>query len=133
MRKQQIQYTSPLDALVAVAKRLSVYESQQNMDSEDFFDRYSKGLLSDEAIFVEWANDYRHYFGIRQELEKRLQLSEEALLKQLESTEAVVWSPQADRQAVQALSDMLPTMQPVETGFAEWNYPEEDIYQIEKL
>ena len=34
MRKQTIQYTSPLDALVTVAKRLSLYENQQHMDSE---------------------------------------------------------------------------------------------------
>ncbi|ACK66968.1 hypothetical protein PCC8801_2979 [Rippkaea orientalis PCC 8801] len=73
MRKQQIQYTSPLDALVAVAKRLSLYENQHNMDSEDFFDSYSKGQLSDEAIFIDWANDYRHYLGLHQELENRLQ------------------------------------------------------------
>ena len=39
MRKQTIEYTSPLDALVAVTKRLSTYESQQQMDSEEFFDR----------------------------------------------------------------------------------------------
>lgn len=37
MRKQQVQYKSSLDALIAVAKRLSLYESQHNMDSEDFF------------------------------------------------------------------------------------------------
>ena len=36
MRKQQVQYKSSLDALIAVAKRLSLYESQHNMDSEDF-------------------------------------------------------------------------------------------------
>lgn len=72
MRKQQVQYTSPLDALIAVAKRLSVFESQHNMDSEDFFDLYSKGELSDEAVFIEWANDYRYYFGLRQDLESRL-------------------------------------------------------------
>ena len=35
MRKQTIQYTSSLDALIAVAKRLSVYENQHKMDSED--------------------------------------------------------------------------------------------------
>lgn len=29
MRKQRITYTSPLDALVAVSKRLSLYENQQ--------------------------------------------------------------------------------------------------------
>ena len=36
MRKQTIQYTSPLDALIAVAKRLSLYENQQHMDSNTF-------------------------------------------------------------------------------------------------
>jgi hypothetical protein len=73
MRKQTIQYTSPLDALVAVTKRLSLYENQQHMDSETFFDQYSRGQLSDEALFVEWANDYRHYIELRRDLEQRLQ------------------------------------------------------------
>jgi hypothetical protein len=72
MRKQTIQYTSPLDALVAVAKRLSLYEHQQHMDSETFFDQYSRGQLSDDAPFIEWANDYRHYLALRRELEQRL-------------------------------------------------------------
>ena len=51
MRKQTIQYTSPLDALVAVAKRLSLYENQQHMDSETFFDQYGHGQLSDDTLF----------------------------------------------------------------------------------
>lgn len=34
MRKQTIQYTSSLDALVAIAKRLSIYENQQKIDSQ---------------------------------------------------------------------------------------------------
>lgn len=34
MRKQTIQYTSPLDALIAVAKRISVYENQYKMNSD---------------------------------------------------------------------------------------------------
>ena len=72
MRKHTIEYTSPLDALVAVAKRLSTHESQQRMDSEEFFDRYSRGKLSDDAVFVEWANDYRHYLELRRKLEKSL-------------------------------------------------------------
>ena len=72
MRKQTMQYTSPLDALVAVAKRLSLYENQQHMGSETFFDQYSRGQLSDDTLFVEWANDYRHYLELRQELEQRL-------------------------------------------------------------
>ena len=41
MRKQTMQYTSPLDALVTVAKRLSLYENQQHIDSETFFDQYT--------------------------------------------------------------------------------------------
>jgi len=73
MRKQRILYTSPLDALIAVAKRLSLYESQHGMDSEEFFDRYSKGQLSDDIGWIEWANDYRHFLGLRQDVEKRLQ------------------------------------------------------------
>ncbi len=73
MRKQTMQYTAPLDALVAVAKRLSLYENQQHMDAETFFDQYSRGQLSDETLFVEWANDYRHYLELRRDLEPRLQ------------------------------------------------------------
>jgi hypothetical protein len=72
MRKQTIQYTSPLDALIAVAKRLSVYESEQKMDSEEFFDQYNRGQLADDLMFVEWANDYRHCLDLRQNLEKKL-------------------------------------------------------------
>ncbi|WP_414530202.1 antitoxin TumA [Nodularia chucula] len=72
MRKQTIEYTSPLDALVAVTKRLSIYENQQKMDSEEFFYQYNQGQLSDDALFIEWANDYRHYLGLRQQLDQRL-------------------------------------------------------------
>ena len=72
MRKQTMQFTSPLDALVTVAKRLSLYENQQHMDSETFFDQYSRGQLSDDTLFVEWANDYHHYLELRRDLEQRL-------------------------------------------------------------
>ena len=71
-RGQIIPYTSPIDALIAVTKRLSIYENQQGMDSEEFFHRYSRGQLSDDAEFVDWANDYRHYLQLRQELAKSL-------------------------------------------------------------
>jgi hypothetical protein len=73
MRKQRIEYTSPLDALIAVAKRLNSYENRQNMDSEEFYDQYCRGQLPDDVLFVEWANDYRHYLDLRQGIEKRLQ------------------------------------------------------------
>ena len=72
MRKSRIEYGSPLDALVAVAKRLSVYESRYGNASEDFFHIFSSGQLEDSVDFVEWANDYRHYLAIRQDLERRL-------------------------------------------------------------
>jgi hypothetical protein len=55
MRKQTIQYTSPLDALIALAKRLHEYESQEKIDSEEFFDQHSRGQMSDDVVFVEWA------------------------------------------------------------------------------
>jgi hypothetical protein len=73
MLKQTIQYTSPVDALVAIAKRLNTYESQQGLTSEEFFHQYKSGQLSDDEIFIEWANDYQHYLAIRADLEKKLQ------------------------------------------------------------
>lgn len=73
MFKQTIQYTSPLDALIAVTKRLNSFENQHRMDSEEFFDKYTRGQMPDDSVFVEWANDYRHYLYLHQELEKRLQ------------------------------------------------------------
>jgi len=72
MRKQTIQYTSSLDALIAVAKRLRVYENQHKVDAEDFYNEYNQGTLSDDIIFVESANDYRHYLALSQELEQLL-------------------------------------------------------------
>jgi hypothetical protein len=72
MRKQTIQYTSSLDALIAVAKRLSLYENQYKMESEDFYNHYNQGILSDDIISIEWANDYRHYLALRQGLEQKL-------------------------------------------------------------
>lgn len=73
MRKQKSEYDSPVDAIVAIAKRLSVYEDRHQMTSEDFFDKYGKGQLEDSIDFVEWSNDYQHYMAIRLEIEKHLQ------------------------------------------------------------
>jgi hypothetical protein len=72
MRKQTIEYDSLVDALVAVSKRLSRYETRYGMESEEFFNRYSRGQMADEVDFVEWANDYRHYLAIHGEVEKRV-------------------------------------------------------------
>lgn len=72
MKKQRVTYTSPLDALIAVSKRLSLYENQQGIDSETFIDRYRKGQMSDEATNIEWANDYQHYLALHQKVETAL-------------------------------------------------------------
>lgn len=69
---QTIIYLSPLDALIAVAKRLSLYENQHKLDSEEFFHQYRLGKTSDEIEFIEWANDYQHYLALRQEIEQDL-------------------------------------------------------------
>jgi hypothetical protein len=75
MRKQRAIYTSPLDALVAVSKQLSLYEDRHGMDSETFFDRYQKGLIGDDAESVEWSNAYRHYVALHQQLESQLRVA----------------------------------------------------------
>ncbi|MFG6095891.1 hypothetical protein SPB21_11590 [Leptothoe sp. ISB3NOV94-8A] len=73
MRKQIIEYTSPLDALVALAKQLYEYEIKYKMDSAEFFTQYSQGETSDDEVFVEWAGNYQHYLALHQELETKLQ------------------------------------------------------------
>lgn len=72
MRKKTIQYTSPLDALVAVQKRLSLYEHRHQMESDEFFEQYNQGLVPDDELFIEWANDYRHYLALHQKIQSKL-------------------------------------------------------------
>jgi hypothetical protein len=69
MRKQRIEYNTSVDALVAVAKLLSIYEGQYNMMSEEFYDKFIKGKMDDSEDFIEWANNYQHYLDIRQEVD----------------------------------------------------------------
>lgn len=45
MRKQVVEHTSPLDALIGLAKRLAEYEIRHGLESEDFFNRYTQGML----------------------------------------------------------------------------------------
>ena len=73
MQKQTIKYVSDVDALIAITKRLSSYETRYNIASEDFFNKYKRGETEDSAEFVEWSNDYRHFIEIRQKIERRLQ------------------------------------------------------------
>ena len=74
MHKEQIEYYSPVDALVAVAKRLNGHEARYHLVSEEFFDQFQKGFMEDLQDFVEWSNDYQHYLAIKFEIEKRLQI-----------------------------------------------------------
>ena len=72
MRKQVVEYTTELDALIALAKQLNMYETQYNMTSEDFFNQYCQGKTADDEIFIEWAGNYRHYLALHQNVESKL-------------------------------------------------------------
>jgi hypothetical protein len=72
MKKNTKIYDSPLEAIVALAKRLSVFEERHHLSSEDFFDKYSKGALDDNIDFTEWSNDYQNFLALKLELEDRL-------------------------------------------------------------
>ncbi len=72
MRKLRIEYDSRVDALVAVSKRLSIYEGRNKLESEEFFDEFSKGKTVDSEEFVEWANDYQHYLALREAVEAKI-------------------------------------------------------------
>ena len=72
MQKQKIIYDSSLDSILALAKRLSVYEERHLLSSEEFFDKYKKGLLDDSVDFIEWSNDYQNFLALKLELENRL-------------------------------------------------------------
>ena len=72
MRKQTIHYTTPLDALIAITKRLGLKEGKYNIESEEFYYQYQKGEMGDDLEFMEWARDYQDYLNIRQEIADRL-------------------------------------------------------------
>ncbi|PIQ07896.1 MAG: hypothetical protein COW71_14655 [Ignavibacteriales bacterium CG18_big_fil_WC_8_21_14_2_50_31_20] len=72
MKKQRTTYTSPLDALVNISKRLSLYEKKYNLISENFYYKFTKGELEDDKEIIEWANDYQHYIAIKSDIERTL-------------------------------------------------------------
>lgn len=65
MKKQVITYDSPVDALIALSKRLNTYETQYQMPSEVFVDKFNKGDLDDRIDFIEWVNDYEIFYEIK--------------------------------------------------------------------
>jgi len=72
MKKQVITYDSPVDALIALSKRLNTYETQFQMPSEVFVDKFNKGDLDDRIDLIEWANDYEIFYEIKMKLENAL-------------------------------------------------------------
>lgn len=69
MKKQRIEYDSPVDAIVAIARRLSLYEERHGMSFETFLDKFSKGQMEDSLDSVEWASDYQHYLALKPDVE----------------------------------------------------------------
>jgi hypothetical protein len=51
---------------------MSALERRYKMASEEFYDKYSKGLLEDSIEFTEWANDYQHYLTIYSKIDRQL-------------------------------------------------------------
>ena len=49
--------------------RLSAYEGQFNMSSDEFYRRFRAGELGDEMDFVEWSVFYEMYQAVLQRLE----------------------------------------------------------------
>ncbi len=90
MRKQREIYTSPLDALVAVSKQLSLYNNRRGMDSETFFDRYQNSLIGDDAEPVEWANAYQHTLRCTNSLRASCVLPHDSLERYFAEVEAAV-------------------------------------------
>ncbi len=72
VKKQTIRYDSPLDALVAVAKQLSLYENRHKISSEDFYHRFSEGRMGDATDFIEWSNAYLHFIALRNAIERQM-------------------------------------------------------------
>ncbi|HEY85840.1 MAG TPA: hypothetical protein G4N96_12105 [Chloroflexi bacterium] len=53
--------SSPLDDFIQLVKDLKQLETQYQMDSEEFFDRFQRGDMGDQITFIRWANKYEIY------------------------------------------------------------------------
>ena len=72
LKKVTITYDTPLDALLAIAKRLGQYENKYRMDTEEFYWQYRTGELDCEMDFTEWSGYYQHFLGLRSEIAEQL-------------------------------------------------------------
>ena len=73
MKVQRTLIDTPLEALLALSRSLAIFEQRHGMSSEEFYAAYSEGSLGDERDFVEWAGNYQHYLGLKEELELKLE------------------------------------------------------------
>ena len=74
MKIQRTVFNSPLEALLALSRSLATFEQRHGMSSEEFYSRYTEGILGDERDLVEWAGDYQHYLKLKEELERKLEI-----------------------------------------------------------
>ena len=72
MRIETTELPSALDSYTYLVKKLSDFEEHFKMSTADFFYQYEKGVLGDQSEYVEWANAYRIFLEIREQLESQL-------------------------------------------------------------
>jgi len=72
MAKETIEFQTPVEALVHISKRLAAFETKNKMSSEEFYDKFCKGQTDDSIDNIEWANNYRHYIEIKNDVEQQL-------------------------------------------------------------
>jgi hypothetical protein len=69
--KKVINYESESDAIVAIAKRLCIFEERYQQSSKAFYKSYRAGKLGDTPDFAEWSYAYEHLLAIRDCLEEK--------------------------------------------------------------
>lgn len=56
------------DKLSDLEKHLKIYETQYQMSSDDFYQKFRTGELGDDIDFFEWSVFYEMWFSAQQEL-----------------------------------------------------------------
>lgn len=65
---------NPVDELLALSRRLALFEQKYGMNSAEFYERYQRGEMGDDMDFVRWAGRYRLYQAMKEEIEKSLEM-----------------------------------------------------------
>ena len=72
MRKVTVTYSTPIDALIDVARRMGGYENRYDMKSERFIGKYQAGEMPCENDFMDWATACRDLRYLRNAVEDRV-------------------------------------------------------------